>query len=131
MLPADMMDWLPQGDIVHLTVDAVALMDLSKFEATRKIGRAGHAQANVEAVIGEDAELGAAVADAGYWSEANAASETEECELFIATRKDHKQRADLRTAPPPRGRMERKLRTKRGRAIYRRRGASVEPVFGQ
>jgi hypothetical protein len=36
--------------------------------------------------------LGAAVADAGYWSEANAASETEECELFIATRKDHKQR---------------------------------------
>ncbi len=30
-----------------------------------------------------------------------------------------------------RGRMERKLRTKRGRAIYRRRGASVEPVFGQ
>lgn len=100
-----------------------------------------HAQANVEAVIGEDALLGAAVADAGYWSEANAASETQECELFIATRKDHKQRADLNTAPPPRGRMpkglsararmERKLRTKRGRAIYRRRGASVEPVFGQ
>jgi hypothetical protein len=57
------------------------------------------AQANVEAVIGEDAVLGAAVADAGYWSEANAASETEECELFIATQKDHKQRADLRCAP--------------------------------
>ena len=27
--------------------------------------------------------------------------------------------------------MERKLRTKRGRARYRRRGSSVEPVFGQ
>jgi hypothetical protein len=27
-----------------------------------------HAQANVAAVIGEDAVLGAAVADAGYWS---------------------------------------------------------------
>ena len=27
--------------------------------------------------------------------------------------------------------MQRKLRTKRGRAIYRQRGASVEPVFGQ
>ncbi len=26
------------------------------------------AQANVEAVLGEDAVLGAAVADAGYWS---------------------------------------------------------------
>jgi hypothetical protein len=30
-----------------------------------------------------------------------------------------------------RGRMQRKLRTKRGRAIYAQRGASVEPVFGQ
>lgn len=104
-------------------------------------GMLNQAQANVEAVLGEDAVLGAAVADAGYWSEANAASETEECELFIATQKDHKQRAALRDAPAPRGRMpkgitargrmERKLRTKRGRAIYRQRGAAVEPVFGQ
>ena len=30
-----------------------------------------------------------------------------------------------------RERMQRKLRTQRGRAIYRQRGASVEPVFGQ
>ena len=47
----------------------------------------------------------------------------------------------LRDAPPPRGRkpknmklrerMQRKLRTKRGRIRYRQRGASVEPVFGQ
>lgn len=84
--------------------------------------------------MGEDAVLGRAVADAGYWSEANAGSETEECELFIATRKDHKQRADLRDAPPPRGRMpktmsararmERKLRTKRGRALYRQRASA-------
>ncbi len=27
--------------------------------------------------------------------------------------------------------MQRKLRTRRGRAIYRQRGSSVEPVFGQ
>ncbi len=27
--------------------------------------------------------------------------------------------------------MDRKLRTRRGRDLYRRRGASVEPVFGQ
>ncbi|WP_391349685.1 hypothetical protein [Azospirillum sp. A23] len=76
-----------------------------------------------------------------YWSEANAASQTEECELFIATQKDHKQRTALRDAPAPRGRMpkgmtargrmERKLCTMRGRAIYRQRGAAVEPVFGQ
>jgi len=29
-----------------------------------------------------------------------------------------------------RERMDRKLRTKRGRAIYRQRGQTVEPVFG-
>ncbi len=99
------------------------------------------AQAVVEVVMGEDVLLGAAVADAGYWSEANADSQTEECELFIATRQDRKQRADLRDTSTPRGRipkglsargrMQRKLCTKRGRAIYRQRGASVEPVFGQ
>jgi hypothetical protein len=61
--------------------------------------------------------------------------------LFIATRKDRQQRAALRDAPAPRGRMpnslaarqrmDRNLRTKRGRALYRQRGAAIEPVFGQ
>lgn len=41
LLPVDMMDWLPEGDIVHVIVDAVGLMDLSQFEATCKVGRAG------------------------------------------------------------------------------------------
>src|SRR5215212_2088102 len=104
-------------------------------------GMLDQAQANVEAVMGEDARLGAAVADAGYWSEANADSQTEACELFIATWKDRQQRAALRDAPAPRGRMpksltarqrmDRKLRTRRGRALYRQRGAAIEPVFGQ
>ncbi len=31
----------------------------------------------------------------------------------------------------PRERMERKLLTKRGRALYKKRGVIVEPVFGQ
>jgi hypothetical protein len=98
-------------------------------------------QAMVELLLGEDARLAAAAADAGYWSEENAASQTEECELFIATRQDRKQRAELREAASPRGRMpkklsarqrlQRKLRTKRGRTIHAKRGASVEPVVGQ
>ena len=41
LLPIDMMDWLPEDDIVHLIVDAVGLMDLSGFEATCKVGHAG------------------------------------------------------------------------------------------
>jgi hypothetical protein len=99
------------------------------------------AQAVVAAVVGEDVALGTVLADAGYWSEANAATETADCELLIATQKDHRQRTALREAPPPRGRMpktltprqrmDRKLRTKRGRALYRLRGQTVEPVFGQ
>jgi hypothetical protein len=65
-------------------------------------GMLNQAQANVAAVMGEDATLGAAVADAGYWSEANAESQTEECELFIATQKDRKQRAALSRCWPTR-----------------------------
>ena len=43
LLPADMMEWLPEDDIIHLIVAAVALMDLSKFQASYKLGRAGQA----------------------------------------------------------------------------------------
>jgi transposase len=135
-----------QGDNAQavVTPDQIILAADVTTEANdvhQLIGMLDQAQATVEAVMGEDAVLGAAVADAGYWSEANAASQTEECELFIATQKDRKQRAALRDAPAPRGRMpksmtararmDRKLRTTRGRALYRQRGASVEPVFGQ
>jgi transposase len=103
-------------------------------------GMLAQAEANAAATLGPASSLGAVVADAGYWSESNAKAERPGRELFIATQKDHKQRAELRDAPPPRGRipknlsprerMDRKLRTKRGRAIYRQRGQTVEPVFG-
>ena len=43
LLPADMMEWLPQDDIVHLIVEAVAMIDLSKFEAAYRVGGAGQA----------------------------------------------------------------------------------------
>jgi transposase len=83
----------------------------------------------------------AALADAGYWSEANACSIPEGPELLIATAKDWKQRKELRERGCPRGRipkklsvrerMERKLLTKRGRSLYKMRGILVEPVLGQ
>lgn len=81
------------------------------------------------------------LADAGYWSDANAGLADQATELFIATTKDWKQRKALSDNGAPRGRipksattkdrMERKLITKRGRAAYRQRGATIEPVFGQ
>ena len=62
-------------------------------------------------------------------------------ELLIATTKDWKQRKAAREQGCPRGRipedlglrerMERKLLAKRGRALYKKRGILVEPVFGQ
>ena len=58
-----------------------------------------------------------------------------------ATRKDWKQREQMRQAPPPRGRipgdlsrrerMDRKLLTRRGRRLCKQRGQVIEPVFGQ
>jgi len=79
--------------------------------------------------------------DAGYWSEQGVLEAPPGVELFIATKKDWKQRKALMELPAPRGRipgsatlrdrMERKLLTKRGRRIYKLRGKMVEPVFGQ
>jgi len=79
------------------------------------------------------------LADAGYWSAANVeALEAKGIEPFIATgRRKHSEPAPR--APrgrPPQGlsakeRMVRKLATVRGHAIYARRKAIVEPVFGQ
>ena len=91
---------------------------------------------------GVDETVGAVLVDAGYCSEENLTRvDPEGPELFVATRKDWKQREQLRQAPPPRGRipghlsqrerMDRKLLTKRGRRLYRQRGQIIEPVFGQ
>jgi vacuolar-type H+-ATPase subunit H len=105
-------------------------------------GMLAQAQSNV-AAAGLLEKIGAGLMDAGYWSEANAAalSGPNFPEMFIATTKDWKQRKALREYCPPRGRvprrlsarerMERKLLTQRGRALYRLRSQIIEPVFGQ
>jgi transposase len=91
---------------------------------------------------GVEEAVGAALVDAGYCSEANLGrADPDGPELFVATRKDWKQREQMRQAPPPRGRipghlsprerMDRKLLTKRGRRLYGRRSQIIEPVFGQ
>ena len=92
--------------------------------------------------VGAPEAMETVLADAGYWSDANmAGADPAGPELLIATNKDWKQRKAMREAPPPRGRiatettarerMERKLLTKRGRALYKLRGQTIEPTFGQ
>ena len=79
------------------------------------------------------------VADAGYWSDANAQwLEREKIAAYIGTKR---QKHDERLESAPRGRppqdltvrqrMDRKLRTVAGRAVYACRKKIVEPVFGQ
>jgi len=79
------------------------------------------------------------LADAGYWSEANVELlERQQMAAYIATKR---QTHGEPLGPAPRGRppkdltvrdrMERKLRTVAGRAVYACRKKIVEPVFGQ
>ncbi|MGH2674343.1 MAG: transposase, partial [Actinomycetota bacterium] len=92
------------------------------------------------AKAGVSRKIGVVVGDAGYVTEDNLGLEDQlGVELLIATR--NRKRAGPGDQPRPRGRipeglsktqrMDRKLRTKRGGRLYRKRGGSIEPVFGQ
>jgi hypothetical protein len=79
--------------------------------------------------------------DAGYDNEEQIRPFWDKVDLYIPTQKDWKQRKTMKETPPPRGRipmklplrerMKRKLLTKKGKAVYKKRGSSVEPVNGQ
>jgi hypothetical protein len=83
--------------------------------------------------------IGAAALDAGYFSEANtAALESRGIDGYVATER-LKHHEEIPEAPrgripadlSPKQRMARKLRTKKGRAIYAKRKGIIEPIFGQ
>ncbi len=82
---------------------------------------------------------GQVLADAGYFSESNVAAAAErDVDAYIATgRLKHNEtpppvpRGRIPATATPKQRMARKLRTKKGRAVYARRKAIVEPVSGQ
>ncbi len=82
----------------------------------------------------------AVTADAGYWSSVvpdMCAQETEAAVYVAVERRKHwDSDPEITNGPPPadatpRERMRWKLRTEEGRAVYARRKAIVEPVFGQ
>lgn len=92
--------------------------------------------AAIGAELPEDATL---AADAGYFSEDNVRITGEHgLDPHIATgRFKHSEpkppapRGPISKGATPKQRMARKLRTKRGRAVYGRRKAIAEPIFGQ
>jgi len=91
--------------------------------------------------VGIKEKTSVALADAGYCSEDNFTKKPAgDAELLVATQKDHKQRKAMVEQPPDEliaeglsstELMERKLLTERGRELYKIRGKTVEPVFGQ
>jgi transposase len=90
----------------------------------------------IEAELPADAAL---TADAGYFSEANVEiTAAHGLDPHLATgRFKHSEppppapRGPVAKNATPKQRMARKLRTKKGRAVYSRRKVIVEPVFGQ
>ena len=82
-------------------------------------------------------EIGVMVADAGYLSDNNLTLD-DGPEVLIATRNRRKTpvercapRGRIPKSATPRERMDRKLSTKRGQQLYRKRSGMIEPVFGQ
>ena len=95
------------------------------------------AMAGLEAA-GATGALGTLLADAGYFSKDNVASSGNDGpELLIATKSQRHQqpkvapRGRIPNDLSPKERMDRKLATKRGQRLYKKRSQMVEPVFGQ
>jgi hypothetical protein len=88
---------------------------------------------------GIDDDVARLLADAGYCSEDNLAALTgQDPECFIAARNTRRnpeprcgRRGPLPADESPVDKMDRKVSTKAGRAIYRKRQHIIEPVFGQ
>jgi hypothetical protein len=84
----------------------------------------------------EDHRIGIVLADAGYASDANLAAGGPDRLIALSKGRDQARAAsqDTVTGPPPgstpRQAMAHRLRTASGSALYRRRGATVEPVIG-
>ena len=106
----------------ELTNDA---NDVNRLEPMVEATRSNLAGAGISRPIGT------LLADAGYWSEVNVAAVERSGgpRLLIAPMRPTTRASRGRF--PARARMHRRLATPSGRARYRRRGAIVEPVFGQ
>ena len=100
---------------------------------------ASHLLPMVERIVANTGQLpDKLIADAGYCSTGNIEScEQRKLDVYVSTsRQQHGKRPRPSRGPTPRdldarGRMDRKIRSKAGQAIYALRKTIVEPVFGQ
>lgn len=98
---------------------------------------AEHTAARLHAVTGNDDHLvGTVLADAGYASDANLATAGPDRLIALTKRRDQTKApaGDPADSPAPDGNarqvMAHRLRTPEGQALYKRRGATVEPAIG-
>jgi hypothetical protein len=99
---------------------------------------ATRAAAGLHGFTGNDQHLvGTVLADAGYAAEANLAAPGPDRLIALGKGRDHAKTATREpTHGPPspdataREAMDHRLRTEQGRALYKRRGATVEPAIG-
>ncbi len=127
--------------IVDATAQVIVAAELSdEAPDARQLEPALEQLADNLETIGAELPAGATLtADAGYFSEDNVRITTEHgLDAHIATgRFKHSEpqppapRGPVAKNATPKQRMARKLRTKKGRAVYSRRKTTVEPVFGQ
>ncbi len=127
--------------LVDSTAQVIVAAELSdESPDVRQLGPALEQLAdNLEAIEAELAEVATLTADAGYFSEDNILITAQHgLDPHIATgRFKHSDppapasRGPVPKQATPKQRMARKLRTKKGRAVYARRKTIVEPVFGQ
>jgi transposase len=107
-------------------------------DARQLVPMVDQTRANLDAA-GVTGVIRAALGDAGYYSETNAAAlETRGIEAYLATErlKHHEKIAAAPRGRIPKGlsakqRMARTLRTKVGRSMYAKRKGMIEPIFGQ
>ena len=128
----------------HQCYNAQAVVDethqvIVATELTAQAADAPHLPDLLEATIANVGAPARFLADAGYWSETNHQHLTDAgIDGYIATgRFKHNEppppapRGPIPKDATPKQRMARKLRTKKGQAIYARRKVIPEPVFGQ
>ncbi len=128
----------------HQCYNAQAVVDethqvIVATELTDQAADAPHLPDLLEATIANVGAPARFLADAGYWSETNHQHLTDAgVDGYIATgRFKHNEppppapRGPIPKDATPKQRMARKLRTKKGQAIYARRKVIPEPVFGQ
>lgn len=128
-----------QGYNAQIAVDA-AHQIIVATDVTAQAADAPHLAPMTTAILTHTQQLPKRLsADAGYFSEDGLkAVVAARIDPYIATRKEKHSdpalaapRGRIPQGLPAKARMERKLRTKAGRAIYKMRKAIVEPVFGQ